>query len=133
MLLRRVFVFKIIPMLNPDGVIIGNYRCSLAGLDCNRQYQKPVRHVTPTIWYSKRVLQTFLQDRPVVMFCDFHGHSCKRNCFMYGCDSKLPLRRVAERMFCAMLSHNAANFTFDDCKVRTIIPSSSSSSVCPFN
>lgn len=29
--LRENFVFKIIPMLNPDGVINGNYRCSLAG------------------------------------------------------------------------------------------------------
>ena len=29
--LRDTFVFKIVPMLNPDGVINGNYRCSLAG------------------------------------------------------------------------------------------------------
>lgn len=34
--LRDNFVFKIVPMLNPDGVINGNTRCSLAGLDLNR-------------------------------------------------------------------------------------------------
>jgi murein tripeptide amidase MpaA len=34
--LRDHFVFKIVPMLNPDGVIVGNYRCSLSGLDLNR-------------------------------------------------------------------------------------------------
>jgi len=34
--LRDQFVFKIVPMLNPDGVIVGNYRCSLTGLDLNR-------------------------------------------------------------------------------------------------
>jgi murein tripeptide amidase MpaA len=34
--LRDNFVFKIVPMLNPDGVIVGNYRCSLSGLDLNR-------------------------------------------------------------------------------------------------
>jgi murein tripeptide amidase MpaA len=34
--LRNRFVFKIVPMLNPDGVIIGNYRCSLSANDLNR-------------------------------------------------------------------------------------------------
>jgi len=34
--LRDTFVFKIIPMQNPDGTIVGNYRCSLMGADLNR-------------------------------------------------------------------------------------------------
>jgi murein tripeptide amidase MpaA len=29
--LRDNFVFKIVPIINPDGVINGNYRCSLSG------------------------------------------------------------------------------------------------------
>jgi murein tripeptide amidase MpaA len=40
-ILRDNFVFKIIPMLNPDGVINGNYRCSLAGCDLNRRWRNP--------------------------------------------------------------------------------------------
>lgn len=39
--LRNNFVFKIVPMLNPDGVIVGNYRCSLSGQDLNRQWTTP--------------------------------------------------------------------------------------------
>lgn len=28
-------------MMNPDGVIHGNYRCSLSGVDLNRQWDNP--------------------------------------------------------------------------------------------
>ena len=34
-----MFVFKIIPMLNPDEVINGNYRCSLVGSDLNWRWK----------------------------------------------------------------------------------------------
>ncbi len=40
-MLRERCVFKIVPMLNPDGVIQGNYRTGLAGSDLNRRYLTP--------------------------------------------------------------------------------------------
>jgi len=33
--LRKKVIFKIIPMLNPDGVVAGNFRCSMSGKDLN--------------------------------------------------------------------------------------------------
>ena len=36
--LREEFEFYLVPMLNVDGVINGNYRCSLAACDLNRKY-----------------------------------------------------------------------------------------------
>lgn len=36
--MRKNFVFFIVPMLNPDGVAKGNYRCSLLGCDLNRNW-----------------------------------------------------------------------------------------------
>lgn len=50
--LRQCFVFKLVPMLNPDGVIVGNYRSSLAGVDLNRCWDKPVRQLHPTIYHK---------------------------------------------------------------------------------
>jgi murein tripeptide amidase MpaA len=32
------FIIKIIPMLNPDGVVLGNTRVSLSGVDLNRRW-----------------------------------------------------------------------------------------------
>jgi cytosolic carboxypeptidase protein 2/3 len=51
--LRQNFVFKIIPMLNPDGVINGNYRCSLAGCDLNRRWKAPSKVLHPCIYNTK--------------------------------------------------------------------------------
>ncbi|TSL97347.1 Cytosolic carboxypeptidase 1 [Bagarius yarrelli] len=55
--LRDSYIFKIIPMLNPDGVINGNHRCSLSGEDLNRQWQNPSAELHPTIYYTKSLLQ----------------------------------------------------------------------------
>ncbi|XP_063050955.1 cytosolic carboxypeptidase 1 isoform X3 [Engraulis encrasicolus] len=87
--LRACYLFKIIPMLNPDGVINGNHRCSLSGEDLNRQWQSPNLELHPTIYHAKGLLQYLnaIQRAPLV-FCDYHGHSRKKNVFMYGCSVK---------------------------------------------
>jgi murein tripeptide amidase MpaA len=38
--LMKIYTVILIPMANPDGVIHGNSRCNLAGLDLNRQWMK---------------------------------------------------------------------------------------------
>ncbi len=57
--LREKFVFKIVPMLNPDGVINGNYRCSLSGADLNRRWKTATKVLFPEIFESKRLCKNF--------------------------------------------------------------------------
>ena len=40
-LLRKLFKFVVIPMVNPDGVYEGNYRKDLFGNNLNRVYSDP--------------------------------------------------------------------------------------------
>ncbi|KAI9103760.1 hypothetical protein DFS34DRAFT_298389 [Phlyctochytrium arcticum] len=53
--LRQHCIFKIVPMLNPDGVVNGSHRCSLAGVDLNRQWRTPDKVLCPEIWWTKRI------------------------------------------------------------------------------
>lgn len=87
--LRETYIFKIVPMLNPDGVINGNHRCSLSGEDLNRQWQSPNPDLHPTIYHTKGLLQYLAAvNRLPLVYCDYHGHSRKKNVFMYGCSIK---------------------------------------------
>lgn len=84
--LREMYIFKIIPMLNPDGVINGNHRCSLVAEDLNRRWNKPCPQLHPTIYHAKGLLQYLSSISKVpLVFCDYHGHSRRKNIFMYGC------------------------------------------------
>ncbi|NXF12674.1 CBPC2 carboxypeptidase, partial [Smithornis capensis] len=118
-LLRRLFVFKVVPMLNPDGVVVGNSRCSLAGRDPNRTYGTALPGSFPGVWHLQAMVQRVLAEREVVLYCDFHGHSRKNNVFMYGCDSggASAGTRLRQRVFPLMLSKNAPDkFSFPSCK-----------------
>jgi len=85
-MLRASFVFYIVPMLNPDGVVAGNFRTSYSGKDLNRQFNKLNKYVFPEI--------TALHDLAVQLkqghrsgfqfYLDFHAHSSKRGLFCYG-------------------------------------------------
>jgi len=104
-ILRDNFVFKVVPMLNPDGVIVGNTRCSLASVDLNRMYTDPDRKLHPTIWHVKRLIEQFRDDRKVVLYCDFHGHSRRHNVFMYGCEDKSALKHLTKRDLAELADH----------------------------
>ena len=82
--LRDNFVFKIIPMINVDGVVCGNTRTSLSGCDLNRRWSNPNILLHPEIFYAKELIIDFCKKNNVECIVDFHGHFGAFNSFFYG-------------------------------------------------
>lgn len=100
-------VFKVVPCLNPDGVVQGNYRCSLAGADLNRKYAAPSSVLHPSVCCLKQVVKNL--GCPVVFYCDLHGHSKKKDVFAYGNNGEFP---YDYHLFPYLLSKLNKNFAF---------------------
>jgi hypothetical protein len=105
--LRARFYVVLVPMLNPDGVINGNYRCDLAGFDLNRNWKNPDPTRHRTIFATKQLMQSIQQSRELFFFCDFHGHSTKNNVFMYGCECENGPQKLMEMVFPCIMSRIA--------------------------
>ena len=73
-------------MLNPEGVVCGNFRCSLTGTDLNRRWNAPDEILHPQIYYLKALMRKLgSEDKELLIFCDLYGHTRKNGSFMSGC------------------------------------------------
>lgn len=82
--LLKTFSFLILPMMNPDGVICGYYRPTIAGYDMNRVWIRPNKRQHPIEYAVVRLLDELVKNRPLLFLLDFHGHSAQNNAFTYG-------------------------------------------------
>jgi len=83
-ILRTFFVFLIAPMMNPDGVVLGNNRSGFKGTDFNRNWRSPDKENEPEIVLVKDFLRNLIKEgKKIAMFFDLHGHSHKMGAFVY--------------------------------------------------
>lgn len=65
----------------------------------------------PVVFSVKRFMRQFNKEREVVMFVDLHGHSRRKNIFMYG--NNIKERPHATRVFPYILSKLCDFFSFE--------------------
>ena len=85
--LRQLYLIRIVPMMNPDGVLVGNSRTSFAGCDLNRRWECPSETIHPEIYHTKEMILKMATQREIAFICDFHGHIGAFNSFFY-CNHK---------------------------------------------
>ena len=52
-----MYVFKIVPFLNPDGVYNGLYRSDTLGHNLNRVYLNPNLETQPSIYAARKIIR----------------------------------------------------------------------------
>uniref|UniRef100_A0A8C4SAY2 AGBL carboxypeptidase 4 n=1 Tax=Erpetoichthys calabaricus TaxID=27687 RepID=A0A8C4SAY2_ERPCA len=114
--LRDHVIFMVVPMLNPDGVYLGNYRCSLMGFDLNRHWQDPSSWAHPTLHAVKQLIVKMSKDSRVSLdfYIDVHAHSTMMNGFMYGNIFEEEERVQRQAVFPRLLCHNAPDFSLSN-------------------
>lgn len=114
--LRKHFSWLLIPMINPDGVICGFYRPSLAGDDVNRVWQSPNSMTSPVAYRTLCLLDSLKRARPLLFFLDFHGHTAAFNSFVYGfMNEENPELFSAERVFPLLMTKYSPLFSSEMC------------------
>ncbi|XP_061385972.1 cytosolic carboxypeptidase 1-like isoform X3 [Danaus plexippus] len=127
--LRNKYVFKIVPMLNVEGVVNGCHRCGLTNEDLNRRWCKPSPVLHPSIYHTKGLIEYLVRvwKKPPVVYCDYHGHSRKKNVFFYGCagaeswcsnDRLVPDEPVKYLMLPALMHRLSPAFALGSCSFR---------------
>ena len=124
--LRDKFIFKIIPMLNIDGVIFGNYRLNILGKDMNRLWTPYIPFNSDECDQSSLyinsiidIIKKTLNNRNIFLYCDFHGHSGKHNYFLYGCPKEG--NENYHKKFMEIYAKKSNIFSLNDC-VHKIMP-----------
>lgn len=112
--LRDLFIFKIVPILNPDGVFCGYYRTDTRGANLNRFYRNPLITEHPTIFAVKELMKYYKSTYNIAFYLDLHGHASKKGCFVYGNYMDFT-EQIETCLFAKYMQLNCVNFDFEAC------------------
>jgi len=113
-ILRRFFVFKIIPIINVDGVYRGYYRFDTNSYNLNRHYSNPNIKYQPEIYAIKRLFLYYTQERRIRYYLDLHSHVQSKGVFLFG-NSLDYLFQVENCLFPKVMEANIETLQLESC------------------
>eukprot|EP00736_Rhodelphis_marinus_P007140 Rmarinus@m.3740 len=112
--LRSNFVFKLVPMINPDGIYNGHYRADTLGQNLNRHYSNPSKDLQPSVFAIKKVIEYLHNDYNLFLYLDLHGHASKRGCFLYG-NCLQGEDQIDNVLYAKLIALSSPHLDFDAC------------------
>ena len=120
--LREAVIIQVVPMLNPDGVFLGNYRCNSVGLDLNRQWHASIAGTAPTISAMRECARQYIEHSEqfkLEMVLDMHAHSTCMNGFIFANMPENPKDIDEVAAFPRVLGLHCKDFSSSGCKFDT--------------
>lgn len=113
--LRERFVFKLVPLINPDGVYRGNYRSDNRGVNLNRVYLSPEPHAHPAVFAITALVAQLHAAGRLQFYVDCHAHSNKRGCFLFGNALADAAQMGSNVLYAKLAEANCRWFDFEGC------------------
>jgi hypothetical protein len=119
-LLRNNYLFIIIPMLNIDGVSLGNSRACLSGLEFDRSWKDPDRMYSPEAFYIKKLIASIKSTHEIACFFEIRAAVRSFRSHVRGTDGKhigQPVaRQVNPREIALLFGEWIVGFSIQECK-----------------
>lgn len=114
-LLKKMFVFMLVPMINVDGVYHGHFRMDSYGKNLNRYYSDPNPQHQPAVYAIKELAKHLAQHSRLSFYFDLHAHNAKKGAFIYGNAINDFVEQVESQVFCKLFALNHSGFEYEYC------------------
>jgi len=109
------FIFKLIPIINVDGVSNGHFRLNMEGYNLNRCYLGPSPKITPENYAITKLFYFYSSNFKVRYYFDLHADMNTRGVYTFGNALKVFEEHVENVLFSFIFKINCPHVDFSHC------------------